>query len=170
MPARTQISVEEYLTLSYNDRPEPDYVHGDIVERSLPTPTHAKVQGILAGMFFVLGKRAPLHSLPELRARVAPDVFHVIDLAIYVEDLPQGRYASEPAYVAIEVVSPDDRYTNMIELLEEHRRWCVPHIWLVDPWLKRLCVYSETGLATVDRLRLDEFDFEIRPEDLFRGI
>jgi hypothetical protein len=31
MLAKTQIGVEEYLGLVFPDRPEPDYVHGEVV-------------------------------------------------------------------------------------------------------------------------------------------
>ncbi len=51
-----------------------------------------------------------------------------------------------PAFVAIEIVSPDDRRGRLTERLEDYRRWGVPHIWLVDPQRKRLYEYTEAGL------------------------
>src|ERR1700679_1254718 len=106
--ARSQIGVEEYLDLVFNDRPEPDYVDGEVVERALPTPVHSQIQGLLIVLFAPLMIRFLLVLLPELRMRVEPRRFRVVDLAVYRESRPEGRYAASPAYVAIEIVSPDD--------------------------------------------------------------
>jgi Uma2 family endonuclease len=83
---------------------------------------------------------------------------------------PEGRYGTNPAYVAIEIVSPDDRYARLTQRLEDYRRWGVRHVWLVDPQLKRLYEYSEAGLLQHASLRLPEFDFEIPAQELFKDI
>jgi Uma2 family endonuclease len=168
--ARSQIGVEEYLDLVFNDRPEPDYVDGEVVERALPTPVHSQIQGLLIVLFAPLMIRFRLVLLPELRMRVEPRRFRVVDLAVYRESRPEGRYATTPAYVAIEIVSPDDRHSELTERLEDYRRWGVPHVWLVDPQLKRVYEYTEAGLLQFPALRLSEFDFEISAQELFKDI
>jgi Uma2 family endonuclease len=159
MLARTQIGVEEYLALALPDRPEPDYVHGEVVERALPTPIHSHIQAALILAIAPLSRRAKLELLPELRVRIEPEVFRVVDLAIYRDRRPEGRYATEPAFIAIEIVSPDDNYNNLTQRLEDYRRWGVPHVWLVDPWLKRLYEYTEAGLL----LQLHTARIRVRP-------
>ena len=119
MLARTQIGVEEYLGLVFNDRPEPDYVHGEVVERALPTPIHSQIQAALILLLAPLRQRMRLFLLPELRVQIEPRLFRVADLAVYRESLPQGRYATIPAYLAVEIVSPDDRHSELTERLEE---------------------------------------------------
>jgi Uma2 family endonuclease len=170
MLARTQIGVEEYLDLVFPDRPEPDYVHGEVVERALPTPAHAQIQALLILLLAPLLERTRLFLLPELRVQIEPCVFRVADLAVYRERLPQGRYATTPAFVAVEIVSPDDRYTELTQRLEDYRRWGVPHVWLVDPQLKRLYKYTEAGLLQHAGIRLPEFDFEISSQELFKDV
>ena len=169
MLAKTQIGVEEYLALAFPDRPEPDYVHGEVVERSLPTPIHSRIQGHLIVKFAALSQRVQLDLLPELRVRIEPRLFRVVDLAIYRDRRPEGRYATDPAFIAIEIVSPDDNYHNLTQRLEDYRRWGVAHVWLVDPWLKRLYEYTEAGLLQHAALRLPEFDFEISAKELFEA-
>jgi len=170
MLARTQIGVEEYLGLVFDDRPEPDYVHGEVVERALPTPIHAQIQALLAALFVVLSRRVRLVAMTELRVRIEPRLFRVVDFAIYLDSRPEGRYATNPAYLAIEIVSPDDRRGRLTQRLEDYRRWGVKHIWLVDPQLKRLSQYTEAGLLQHASLRLPEFDFEISSEELFKDV
>jgi Uma2 family endonuclease len=168
--ARSQIGVEEYLDLVFDDRPEPDYVDGGVVERALPTPVHSQIQGLLVVLFAPLITRFRLVLLPELRVRVEPSRFRVVDLAVYRDSRPEGRYATTPAYVAIEIVSPDDRHSELTERLEDYRRWGVPHVWLVDPQLRRVYEYTEAGLLQFPALRLPEFDFEISAQELFKDV
>jgi Uma2 family endonuclease len=169
MLANSQIGVKEYLALAFPDRPEPDYVHGEVVERAMPTPVHAQIQALLAILFAPLLKQARVAIMSELRVRIEPKLFRVIDFAIYLER-PEGRFGTAPAYLAIEIVSPDDSHNKLTQRLEDYRRWGVRHIWLVDPWLKRLYEYTDAGLLQHPTLRLPEFDFGIAAEDVFKDI
>ena len=60
MLAKTQIGVEEYFALELPDRAEPDYVHGEVVERAMPSPVRASLVLMDAGLL----RRASL-QLPE---------------------------------------------------------------------------------------------------------
>ncbi len=91
--AKTQIGVEEYLGLVFDDRPEPDYVDGEVVERALPTPIHSQIQALLAVLFAALSTRVRLVMMSELRVRIEPRLFRVIDFAVYLGSRPEGRYA-----------------------------------------------------------------------------
>jgi Uma2 family endonuclease len=168
--AKTQIGVEEYLGLVFDDRPEPDYVHGEVVERALPTLVHAQIQALLVLLFGRLLPRVPLTLLTEPRLQIEANLFRVADFAIYQGPRPEGRYGTSPAFMAVEIVSPDDRHSELTERLEDYRRWGVPHVWLVDPQLKRLYEYTEAGLLQFPALRLPDFDFEISAQELFKDI
>ncbi len=64
--AKTQIGVEERLDLVFDDRPEPDYVHGEVVERAMPTLVHAQIQALLVLLFARLLPKVHLTlRLPE---------------------------------------------------------------------------------------------------------
>lgn len=168
--ARSQIGVEEYLDLEFEDRPEPDYVHGEVVERALPTLIHAQIQALLVLLFGRLLPKIHLTLLTEPRCQIEPDLFRIPDFAVYQGPRPEGRYATTPCYIAIEIVSPDDRYVYLSQRLEDYRRWGVPHVWLVDPQLRKVYEYSEAGLLQQPGLRLPEFDFEIPAEELFKDV
>src|ERR1700757_2874641 len=108
--AKTQIGVEEYLDLVFEDRPEPDYVHGEVVERTLPTPIHSQIQILLGILFAPLSNRVRLILMSELRVLIEPQIFRVVDFAVYRDQRPEGRYATSPAFIVVEILSPDDRY------------------------------------------------------------
>ena len=112
MLARTQIGVEEYLGLVFPDRPEPDYVHGEVVERSLPTLVHGQIQALLVLLFGRLLPKVHLTIFTEPRLQIEPDLFRVADFAVCQGPRPEERYPTTPVFVAIEIVSPDDRYSE----------------------------------------------------------
>jgi Uma2 family endonuclease len=168
--AKTQIGVEEYLALVFPDRPEPDYVDGEVVERALPTLIHAQIQALLVILFARLLPKVHLTLFTEPRLQIEPVRFRVADFAVFRGARPEGRYATTPPFVAVEIVSPDDRYSELTHRLEDYRRWGVQHVWLVDPELKRLYEYSEAGLLQFPSLRLPEFDFEISAQELFKDL
>jgi Uma2 family endonuclease len=168
--ARSRIGVEEYLGLSFDDRPEPDYIDGAVVERALPTVLHSRVKALLALLFEPLSKRVRLTMMLGLRLQIEPRLFRIVDFAIYLGARPAGRYATTPAFVTLEVVSEDDCFVDVTERLEDYRRWGVPNVWLVDPQRKRLYEYTEAGLLQYPALRLTGFDFEISAQELFKDV
>jgi len=168
MLAKTQISVEEYLALVFPDRPEPDYVHGEVVEHGLPDVLHSAILARLGIVFGPLTRAGSL-LLSRVRVQIEPDLFRVMDFAVY-RGMPRGRYGTTPPFVAVEIVSPDDLYTNLILRLEDYRRWGVPNVWLVDPFLRRLYEYTDAGLLQHPSLTLPGFDFAISAAELFRDL
>jgi Uma2 family endonuclease len=168
--ARSQIGVEKYLGPSFDDRPEPDYIDGAVVERALPAVLRSRVKALLALLFEPLSNRVRLTMMLGLRLRIEPRLFRIVDFAIYLGSRPEGRYATTPAFVTIEIISADDCFVDVTQRLQDYRRWGVPYVWLVDPQLKRLYEYTEAGLLQYASLRLSEFDFEISAQELFKDV
>jgi Uma2 family endonuclease len=66
----------------------------------------------------------------------------------------------------IEILSEYDRLAAVRSKLDEYRTWGVPHVWLVDPYLRKLYT-CDAGLTDVATLRVPELDLELRPEHIF---
>ena len=64
MAVKTLIGEEEYLGMSFEDR-TPEYVDGELVERSVPNYSHSRTQTKLARRFETLGERLPLFACTE---------------------------------------------------------------------------------------------------------
>jgi Uma2 family endonuclease len=165
MSVKTLISEEEYLGMSFEDR-VPEYVDGDLVERSVPDNLHSRAQTELVFVFRTLQQRLPLFPRPELRVPVAPGKYRIVDLAVYAHQEPLERLPKELPLVVTEIVSPDDRHEELMERLEEFRAWGVPHVWLVDPGLRRMYVYRDGGLTPVPAFELPEFDVRIAASEI----
>src|SRR2546423_420417 len=151
MAGATQISVEEYLQTSY-DGPEPEYVAGEVIARSMPDLIHAVIQLRIGAMFLSLAEKFGLTPCTEIRVRLAEGIYRIIDVAMFSGN-PQ-RIPSDPPVVAVEIVSPDDKYNDLLAKLDEYREWGVQHIWLVEPGLEKLHVYDVSGLREVQALEI----------------
>jgi Uma2 family endonuclease len=106
--------------------------------------------------------------LPSVRHRLSQDLYRIPDVAVYEgEAPPDGQTPDQPPYVVIEVVSPDDRYTAIVEKLEGYRTWGVPHVWSIDLQTRKFAVYGSDGLMGVSTLRLPDYGLEITSAELF---
>jgi len=92
--------------------------------------------------------------------------YRVADLAVFL-DKPAEQVPSSPPLVAIEILSPDDRFADVLAKLEEYQRWGVTHVWFVDPIGRKLYVYS-AGLSEVSAFRLPEYGVELSAPEIFR--
>lgn len=164
MGAQTAISIEEYLHTSYPDL-DREYMDGEIVERSLPDYSHGKTQGILFSFFRALRKEWPLFPCTEVRMRLSDGIVLIPDVAVFYQEEPP-RVPHVPPFIAIEILSPDDRLTEVREKLEKYKTWGVPHVWLVDPESRRLYT-CDTGLKETTCFNVPELGITLQPGDIF---
>lgn len=166
MGAKTALSVEQYLRTSFPDQ-DKEYRDGEVVERSLPAFLHGKTQLDLGSFFAALRKQFPLHACVETCMKIRPNLYLIPDVAVFYPQTP-AEVPDFPPLVAIEILSPDDRLTAVREKLEEYRAWGVPHVWLVDPYSKRMYTCDD-GFAEVQALTIDELGIELTSSVVFPG-
>ncbi|MGH7332245.1 MAG: Uma2 family endonuclease [Candidatus Rokuibacteriota bacterium] len=100
----------------------------------------------------------------------AEDVFRVPDLAVFAGAPPSRLVPDRPPLCVVEIVSRDDRYTELLQKLGKYHRWGVADIWVVDPWLERLSVYDGNDLRQTPELSLPGGHPRITIDDLIRGL
>ena len=146
-----------------------EFLHGEIVERSLPDEMHSAIQFLILLRFGSLIQSRPLYPRPEIRMKVAPDKYRIADVAVFAGPHPK-TVPENPPLLIVEIVSKDDCYRDLVEKLEEYRHWGVPHIWVIDPLAKRFSTYTEIGLQNVSSLSLAECPIELTPAELFADL
>jgi Uma2 family endonuclease len=164
---KTQITAEQYLRMTFEH--DAEFVHGEIVERSMPDYVHSTIQYLILLRLAVLTGDYRLHPRPELRLKLAPDVFRIPDISVLMEP-PQQRVPDQPPLVVIEILSKDDRHSNLMQKLEEYRVWGVPNIWVIDPATQRFSSYTELGLQNVSSFSLPNYPFQLSPAELFSSL
>jgi Uma2 family endonuclease len=163
MGVHTAIPLEEYLQTTF-EGPDREFRDGEVVERSMPDYPHGKCQLLLGAFFVALKKRLSLYPCTETRVRLPNKRVLIPDVAVFHPDEPSD-IPDSPPLIAIEILSRDDRMSEMRAKLEEYREWGVPHVWLVDPHGLRLYT-CEDKLTEVDALRVPELEIEVHPADI----
>ena len=165
MGTKAALPVEEYLQTAFPDL-DKEYRDGELVERSLPDYLHSRTQGLLIMLLGALRTMFPVFVCPELRVQVRPGLIRIPDVSVFYPNEPQERVPATPPFIAIEILSLDDRMAEVRDKLAEYRAWGVPHVWLVDPHSKRLYT-CEAGLTEVTTLKVPELGVEVTPADIF---
>ncbi len=165
MGAKTAISVAEYLRTSYPvlDR---EYRDGEVLERTLPDRLHASTQILLGGVFLAFRIALKLFIYSEMRVQLRPGVFLIPDVCVYHPLQPEKLVPDTPPFIAVEILSPDDRMSEVRNKLDEYRQWGVAHVWLVDPHSRRMYT-CDSGLIEVSVLCVPELNLEVHPTDIF---
>lgn len=135
MGAATQISIEQYLRTSY--RPDCDYVDGEVLERNAGERTHSVMQGALCRFFFDLREQISVMPFLSWRTRVSRSRIRVPDVCVVRGKIPEPEILGTPPYIVIEVLSPEDGWSDMAERIEDYVRFGIENIWIIDPVRRR---------------------------------
>ena len=165
MATKTLTSPEEYLQTSF-EGPEPDYIEGELLERPVPNFFHSRIQTRLLYAFKPWDDRQQLFCAPEIRLRVAPDRFRIADFALFSSDQNEPIPEKAP-YAIVEIVSPDDRYEEIMKKLADYDEAGVQFIFLADPPERKLSRYRRGDLFAVAALELAEYEVVIPPGAIF---
>lgn len=155
MSVRVAMSEAEYLETPFPG-PEPDFLDGEVIERSMPTNHHSAIQFFFSGRLWPMQEQGRLFTRPELRMCVAAGKYRVADLAIF-DKQPIGPVPHTPPLVVIEILSPDDRATELHRKLSDYAAFGVRHIWIVDPMLREIYIYADRSLRQVEMFELPLF-------------
>jgi Uma2 family endonuclease len=156
--------VEVYLRTTYPDT-DREYRDGDVLERTLPDYLHGKTQMLLLLFFGALRQSLSIFPCSEVRMKLREGLYLIPDVAVF-HGVEPSEIPDVPPLIVIEILSPDDRLTQVRYKLDEFRRWGVAHVWLVDPLGRHLYSY-ESGLQEVDSLQVPELAVELGSKDVF---
>ena len=143
----TLIPVKEYLATSY--RPDREYIDGAVLERNLGEHGHSRLQINLGSFLRAREKQWGIHVVTEQRVQVRPTRFRVPDVCVTRSDAPIEEIFTHPPALAIEILSPDDRMSEMLERIHDYLSFGVPCVWLLDPRTRGAFVYTAAGMQEV---------------------
>jgi Uma2 family endonuclease len=147
MESSTLVSVEEYLRSSYH--PDCHYVEGRIVERQRGEREHSLSQKKLVVLLAALEQPLRIVVFPEQRVQVKADRYRVPDLCVVAGDDPRKPILTRPPFLCIEIVSKDDRLTEVQDVIDDYLEFGVQYVWIVDPRKRRAWVHTSEGVREV---------------------
>ncbi|MGH9722661.1 MAG: Uma2 family endonuclease, partial [Bryobacteraceae bacterium] len=128
MSTATQISVEEYLSSTYD--PDCEYVDGEIEERNVGEINHNDAQKRLMVYLAAREKKLGVYSIQEQRVQISPRRFRVPDVCILAGSKPAEQIVTTPPIVCIEVLSPEDRLPRTQRKIADYLEFGVRYVWV----------------------------------------
>jgi Uma2 family endonuclease len=146
MGTTSLISIEEYLRTTYE--PDCDYVDGGLVERNVGEKDHAKLQYNLVR--YLRDHYPQYFTIQEQRIRVSPTRFRIPDVCLVAGPEPDEQILTQPPFLCVEILSPEDRMSRMMEKIRDYFRFSVSYVWVLDPRTKLAEIYTAAGPRSVD--------------------
>lgn len=166
MATRAIIPVEVYLTSVY--RPDCDYVDGEVLERNLGEREHSYVQMALGSYFFARRKELGIQVYPEQRVQVKPNRYRIPDLCVVLGGTKEKIF-TQPPFLCVEILSPEDRMPRVWERLHDYFEMGVRNVWVIDPENRVAHIASRSGdlHRVTDFLRTSDPVLEVPLSEIF---
>ncbi len=155
MVTKTRMTLDEFLALP-ETKPYREYIHGEVYEKSMPNREHAELGAELIGLlrnYLIESKEGRVYT--ELRhIEREQDWVYLPDINVTLAGR-LGPFTAGPEEVqpdfAIEILSPDDRYSRIAERVDFYMRSGVQLLWLVDPEARSIAAYRRGQAPTLHR-------------------
>ena len=128
----------EYLGTTYD--PDREYIDGILRNRNVGEISHSDAQG--RTYFFVQSKYRGFWAGVEVRVQVQRERFRVPDVTIVRGGKPMGRIITTPPEIVVEVLSPDDRATDMQDKVDGYLAFGIPCVWVLRPETQRAWIHT----------------------------
>jgi Uma2 family endonuclease len=162
MSTKTLIGVDEYLRTVF-DGADCEYLDGEIVERNAGELPHARVHAELLYLLAGLKPKLGIQVIPVIRIRIREQRYRVADIAVWRAGDIGKRIPTVPPFLAIEILSREDRMVRMLPKIQEYLSIGTEWIWVIDPEEGKAIIYSQASPAGVlsDILRTEDPAIEI---------
>ncbi len=147
MSTVTGVSLLEYLGTSY--RPDREFLDGELLERNVGEWDHSRLQTLLARYLCNREKQFGILVVCEQRLQVKPTRFRIPDILVLTGPRPSGGIVTQSPFLCIEVLSPDDRMSQMQDRISDYLNFGVNYVWVIDPLTRRAFVYTSEAMHEV---------------------
>jgi Uma2 family endonuclease len=109
-----------------------EYVDGELKERNVGSYEHSRLQALITQWFGNNESAWGVQVVTEQRTRTSNTNILIPDVALLPRG-PQPRVIAEPPVLAVEILSAEDRYSEMTVKIRKFLQWGVKSVWIVDP-------------------------------------
>ncbi len=160
------VPLEVYLRTTY--RPDRDWIDGEVRERNMGEQAHSLVQKFLMIYLSAREEQWQIRVLPEQRVQTSAKNYRVPDVCATRSDAAFERILTVAPLLCIEVMSFDDRMSEILERVEDYLAMGVKAVWVVDPRRRRGFVADAGGVVqAADNLTVPGSQVCARLSDIF---
>ena len=165
--AAALVPLEEYLRTTYH--PDRDWVDGELKERNVGEGQHATIQTFLGYLFRTNRDAWNTRALTEQRVQTSARHYRVADLYVALYSNPIEPIVHTPPLLCIEILSKDDRMSEMQDKIEDYLGMGTRTVWVIDPLCRRAFSTDYAGLAGAvpDFLTVRDTPIQISVESIF---
>lgn len=167
MATSVLIPIDKYLKTSY--RPDREYVDGEVVERNMGKWEHARVQALLTIWFGQHEQQWGIATATQWRTRVSGTRVRIPDVVL-VRTGAQPDVLSDPPVLIVEILSPDDSYSDTQNRAQDYVQMGVETIWIIDPQTRTARVCSGNTWTQATRLEVAGTPIYIDVKALFASL
>ncbi len=165
MATSVLVPLSEYLTTSYE--PDSEWIDGELRERPMGTTWHGGLQTFFIKFFGRREEDWQVQVFCETRTQVAPRRFRVPDVMLLRTSDPLDEIISIPPLLCIEILSPDDRATDLQDKIDDYLTMGVGAIWVINPRLRKAFEVQNGGLMPVETLTVAGTPIQIAAAEVF---
>jgi Uma2 family endonuclease len=165
MGTSTLVQLGEYLRTSYE--PDCEWVDGELKERNVGEKPHAGMQRIFLKFFFGIEAQHGWLAYPELRTQVSDSNLRIPDILVLRKADQVGPFVTVPPVLCIEILSLDDRMSDMQQKIDDYLAMGVEAIWVVDPRRRKASVVIDGALAPVEELTISGTEVRLGVAEVF---
>lgn len=150
MTTKTSMTAEEFAQ-SGRETDGYELVRGELLPMPPPGDRHGVVcvnaAFVLKSYVKALGHGTVMGNDSGIITRRTPDSVRGVDVAVFLrpswpgQQAPEG-YTTEPPDLAIEVRSPEQRWTEVLNKVSEYLVMGVRLVWVIDPRRQRVTVFQ----------------------------
>lgn len=158
MTTTERLTIEQFLALP-DTKPGSEYINGEVVQKPMPNIAHTVIQHLLSLAFGLYLRTNPIGIVgPELRCIFGPPDdrwgrlpdFMFIAMARLAGARADGPFHGAPD-LAVEILSPDDRMTDVIAKVQFYLTYGTRLVWLVNPTARNVMVWSSPDVMQIVR-------------------
>ena len=164
MAASLLIPIAEYLNTSY--RPDCEYIDGEILERKVGKWEHSRVQALLTIWFGKHEQLWDIQAATEWRTQVSASRVRIPDVVV-VRSGSQPDILTDAPLLVVEILSPDDSYSDTQQRAQDYVRMGVQTIWIIDPESRTARACTGVNWTETSRLEVAGTPIYIETETLF---
>jgi len=146
MPTLTLVSVDEYLSTSYD--PDVEYVDGQLVERNVGEKDHGRLQTLIATYLANREAQWKICTYTDTRTQVLPTRFRLPDICVVPAPETDEQIIRTAPFLCIEILSKkDDRAEDIQEKIEEYLAFGVKYVWIINHRKRLAYVHTSSGMT-----------------------
>jgi Uma2 family endonuclease len=148
LSATSSYTVEEFMSLP-DDGKRYELIEGELIEMPGPNINHGIITSRLIRAlsdFLKSQGQSPDLALTNLAFELAPKTGPIPDVAFVTAERMAGvdldKAFPGPPDLAIEVMSPTDKWSEVINKVRLYQRYQTRLVWIVDPFDQAVNIYS----------------------------